>query len=155
MNVLIIDASKRSAQIMRRFLAKGIEDVGVTEYDAEQNGEPPHAFDWSSYDVVIFGEDYGPAGTGLEWFEKFRSSANFPGAVLIVTKADPQITAKALKLGAYDVLVKRELSSEALCGVVRETRVVCPRPATGKTTRPSSRGRATNRAVARVTNSNG
>jgi serine/threonine protein kinase len=51
MNVLIIDTSKRSAQIMRKFLAKGIPDVGVTEYDPDQQGALPHGFNWSTYDV--------------------------------------------------------------------------------------------------------
>jgi hypothetical protein len=36
MNVLVVDISKRSSQIMRKFLAKGIPDVGVTEYDPDQ-----------------------------------------------------------------------------------------------------------------------
>lgn len=118
MNILIIDTSKRSAQIMRRFLAKGIDDVGVTEYDPEQQGAVPSTFDWSSYGAVILGEDYGAAGTGLQWLEDLSFSANFPGAILIIAKADPQFTAKALKAGAYDVIVKRDLNSEGLCETV-------------------------------------
>ncbi len=104
---------------MRRFLAKGIDDVGVTEYDPEQQGEVPHAFDWSSYDAVILGEDFGAAGSGLQWLEDLSTSANFPGAILIISKADPQLTAKALKAGANDVIVKRDLNSDALCESVR------------------------------------
>jgi len=119
MNVLIIDVSKRSAQIMRRFVAKGIPDVGVTEYDPDQQGALPHTFDWSAYDVVLFGEDYGTAGTGLQWLEDFGSRPNFPAALLIIAKADPQITGKALKAGAHDVIIKREISSESLCENVR------------------------------------
>ena len=104
---------------MRRFLAKGIPDVGVSEYDPEQQGSMPHAFDWSSYDAVLLGEDYGTAGTGLQWLEDLSSSPNFPAAVLIIAKADPRITAKALKAGAHDVIVKREISPEGLCETVR------------------------------------
>lgn len=119
MNVLIVDTSKRSAQIIRRFLAKGIDDVGVTEYDPEQQGALPHAFDWSSYDAVILGEDFGAAGNGLQWLEELSPSANFPGAILIIAKADAQVTAKALKAGAYDVIVKRDLNPDGLCETVR------------------------------------
>ena len=36
MNVLIVDASKRSAQIAYRILAEGILDVGVMEYGLGQ-----------------------------------------------------------------------------------------------------------------------
>ena len=104
---------------MRRFLAKGIDDVGVSEYDPEQQGAVPHAFDWSSYDVVILGEDFGSAGTGMQWLEDLSSSPNFPGAVLIIAKADPQITAKALKAGAHEVVIKRDLNAEGLCESVR------------------------------------
>ena len=119
MNVLIVDNSKRSAQITRRFIAKGIEDVGVTEYDPDQHGAIPRAFDWGSYDVVIFGEDFGSAGTGLQWLVDLSSSANFPSAILIISKADPQITTKALKAGAHDVIIKRDMNAEALCETVR------------------------------------
>ncbi len=119
MNVLIVDNSKRSAQITRRFLAKGIEDVGVTEYDPDQQGAVPRAFDWGAYDVVIFGEDFGSAGTGLQWLEDLSSSANFPGAILIISKADPQVTTKALKAGAHDVIIKRDMNAQALCESVR------------------------------------
>jgi hypothetical protein len=45
MNVLIVDQSKRSMQIVRRFLASVIPDVTVREYHTEQRGVRPHAFD--------------------------------------------------------------------------------------------------------------
>ncbi|MDA0822914.1 MAG: serine/threonine-protein kinase [Proteobacteria bacterium] len=123
MNVLIIDTSKRSAQIMRKFLAKGIPDVGVTEYDPDQQGALPHALDWSSYDVVMFSGDFGSSGSGLEWLETCSRLANFPAAILIIAKTDTQITSKALKIGAYDVLIKRDLSAESLCEVVQAAAV--------------------------------
>ncbi|TDJ66649.1 MAG: serine/threonine protein kinase [Proteobacteria bacterium] len=118
-NILIVDASKRSAQIMRRFLAKGIPDVGVIDYDLAQQGAPHHAFDWSSYDVVLLGENFGTAGNGLQWLEDFGPSPNFPAAVLVIAKADARITAKALKAGAHDVIIKRDISPEGLCETVR------------------------------------
>ena len=141
MNVLIIDSSSRSAQIMRRFLAKGIPDVGVTEYDPEQQGLIPHAFDWSSYDVALFGEDYGTAGNGLQWLEDLGSSPNFPAAILIIAKADPQITIRALKAGAHGVIIKRDISSQSLCETVRVAaaaeRVIPASGATGAKQGPS------------------
>jgi CheY-like chemotaxis protein len=71
--------------------------------------EFPHTFDWSTYDVALFGDDFGASGTGIEWLEKLSASANFPATISIVAKSDAQITSKALKLGAHDVLTKQPL----------------------------------------------
>lgn len=150
MNVLIVDASKRSTQIMRRFLAKGIPDVGVTEYDPEQQGAVPHAFDWSSYDVVILGEDYGTAGTGLQWLVDLGTSPNFPAAILIIAKADPKTTSQALKAGAHDVIVKREINPENLCEAARSAALSERAAVVGEQTRNDRHGASDAEIVARA-----
>ena len=120
MNILIIDNSKRSMQIMRRFLAKGIPDVEITEYVPDQLGAPPHTFDWAQYDTLLLSEELGAAGTGVQWLEDYGSSPNFPATVIVTQKDDPQLTAHALKLGAHSVISKRDLTPETLSVVVHE-----------------------------------
>ena len=120
MNVLIIDNSKRSMQIMRRFLAKAIPDVAVTEYVPDQSGPPAHTFDWAEYDTLLLSQELGAAGTGLQWLDDYGSSANFPPTVIVAQKDDPQITSNALKLGAHAVITKRDLDpSNPLIGSAR------------------------------------
>ena len=126
MNVIIIDNSKRSMQIMRRFLAKGIPDVAVTEYDPDQRGTPPHAFDWAEYDTLLLSQDLGAAGTGLQWLEDYGSSANFPPTIIVAQKDDPQVTSNALKLGAHSVITKRDLTPDNLGRLVQEASVAEP-----------------------------
>ena len=114
MNVLIIENSKRSLQIMRRFLAKNLADVAVSEYQPEQAGLPPPTFEWGNYEVVFVSEDLGAAGTGLEWLKKYGDNRNFPAAVLISTSGEQRIVGDALKAGAQNVIVKRDLSPDTL-----------------------------------------
>ena len=123
MNVLIIDNSKRSMQIIRRFLAKGIPDVAVTEYDPDQHGQPAHTFDWAEYDTLLLSQELGAAGTGLQWLEDYGDSANFPPTVIVALKEDPQVTSNALKLGAHSVITKRDLTPQSLASLVHEASV--------------------------------
>lgn len=114
MNVLIIENSKRSLQIMRRFLAKNLPDVAVNEYQPEQAGLPPPGFDWSKYSVVFISEDLGAAGTGIEWLEKYGQYNGFPASVLISSSGEQRIVGEALKAGAHSVIIKRDLSPDTL-----------------------------------------
>ena len=110
-------------QIIRRFLAKEIPEIEVTEYDPEQRGPPPHAFDWSEYEAVLMEQELGVMGSGLEWLGKYGSSPNFPAVILITMKNDPQLTADALKAGAYSVINKRDINPADLAKTVREAAV--------------------------------
>ena len=120
MRVLIVDNSKRSMQIMRRFLAKIITDVEVTEYDTQQSGTPPAGFEWSTYDALLLSNELGVAGTGVQWLELFGQEEGFPATVLITPKHDAQITATAMKHGAHGVVGKRDLTPENLVTAVQQ-----------------------------------
>ncbi len=114
MNVLIIENSKRSLQIMRRFLAKNLPDVSVNEYQPEQAGMAPPSFDWGQYAVVFISEDLGAAGTGIEWLQKYGQYNSFPASVFISSSGEQRIVGEALKAGAHTVIVKRDLSPDTL-----------------------------------------
>ena len=132
MNVLIVDRSKRSMQIMRRFLAAEIPDVAVSEYDTEQRGLPPHAFDWAEYDVLVLNQELGSAGTGIKWLEDYGPSPNFPPTVLITVKDDPQVTTASLQVGAQAVISKRDLTPDLIANAVKEARESNAAPPTVK-----------------------
>ncbi|MSR14304.1 MAG: response regulator transcription factor [Gammaproteobacteria bacterium] len=119
MNVLLIDESKRRMQIVRRFVAKAIPEIAVTEYDVDQRGLPPPAFDWSEYDVAILNQDLGAAGTGIAWLEKYRREPRYPPAILIANPLDPKLMVEALQAGASTILPQRDLTPELLGEAVR------------------------------------
>lgn len=126
MNALIIDNSKRSMQIMRRFLAKAIPEVVVTEYAPARNGPLAHTFDWAEYDALLLSQELGSSSTGLQLLEAHGGSANFPPTVIVAQKDDPQVTSSALKLGAHCVITKLELTPQTLAMVVHEASVAEP-----------------------------
>jgi len=124
MNVLIVDQSKRSMQIVRRFLASVIPDVAVSEYDTEQRGVPPHTFNWAEYDVLVLNQELGVTGTGIKWLGHYGASPNFPTVIIITAKDDPQTTAEALKAGAHTVISKRDLTPDLISRAVRDAEAV-------------------------------
>lgn len=123
MNVLLIDESKRRMQILRRYLARAMPDVAVTEYDVDQRGEPPHAFDWSEYDVTVINQELGVTGPGVGWITRYRDAANFPPVVLVANHPDTRLMSTALQAGASTVLPLRDLTPEMLGEAVQNATV--------------------------------
>ena len=127
MNVLLIDESKRRMQIIRRFLAKAIPDIAVTEYDIDQNGLPPPSFDWLEYDVTIVNQELRAEGTGTALLEKYRLEPNFPPAILVANQLGPKLMVEALQAGASTILPQRDLTPDLLGDAVRKA-IATPRP---------------------------
>jgi len=116
--VIIVDGSKRRMQVVRRLLAQEYPSVEVTEYDPEQRGEPDGAFDWSLYDLALIGDDLDSAGDGVEWIRRYRQTAGFPPAILILDQHDPARGARALRAGAAGVVHKQTVASQGFSGAL-------------------------------------
>ncbi len=106
-------------RIIGKFLAKGIDDVEVVEYNPNESGLPEETFDWSVYDVIILNHELGLGGSGISWLMHYSKKSSLPPTLLIANN-DAQIVNEALKVGAFQVINKRDLSSEGLCKLVYE-----------------------------------
>ncbi len=120
MRILIIDNSKRTLAILRRYLEDGVSQAVVTEFDPAERGKPDHAFEWSAYDVALIDQDLGGAGTGIEWLREFGRRPDFPASILIMTRPDPSLAAAAAKAGAHRAASKRELTAASLSDLVQD-----------------------------------
>lgn len=120
MKIIIVDDSKEYLTQVRRLLASVWPDVEVTEYDAEQQGQPGADFDWSIYDALIIDYQLGSTDTGLDWLQKFRASPGFPPAILMTVGGDEYVAAKAIKLGAADFIKKADIDAERLPKMITE-----------------------------------
>ncbi len=120
MRVLIIDDSPRASQIMRRFLAKKLPEVEVTEYDPDQRGRPDRSFDWSLYDLLLLDQDLGAAGSGIDWLQELAGTRGFPSTIVLTDRPDPVVATGAVHAGAQGVVSKRELTPDSLAKMARE-----------------------------------
>jgi DNA-binding NarL/FixJ family response regulator len=123
MRVIIIDDSRRASQIIRRFLARNLPDVEVTEYDPDQRGRPEASFEWSLYDLLLLGQDLGPAGNGIDWLRELAGTRGFPTTILLTDRPDENVTTEAFRAGVHAVVSKRELTPGSLAKMAREALV--------------------------------
>ena len=65
MRAIIISDSSADLGRLRHMLANLVDDIEVTEYDFEQNGQPGPNFDWSVYDLLLIKDRLGGFESGL------------------------------------------------------------------------------------------
>ncbi len=119
MRVLIVDPSKRTAQVLKRYLLKGLGAVEVRAHRPATE-DPPADLDWSYHDAVLLAQDLGEGTSGLSWLRALRSRPGFPPAILLAANLDATLTAQGVKAGAHRVVSKRNLTPENLAEMVTE-----------------------------------
>lgn len=120
MKVIIVDDSREDLARARRALAAVLPDVEVTEYDPEQQGMPRATFNWGLYDLLLIDHDLGGTSTGLDWIRRHAGSPGFPPAILLAEEGDVYLGAQAVREGAVDVLLKRDLAGARLADSVAQ-----------------------------------
>lgn len=113
--VLIVDDSDESINLLIQFMKKTFPDAVVTSFNPVGKGPPGPDFDWSKFDVLIMEYRLGPEENGLEWLRKFKNDHNqFPATILLTASGNEDIAVRALRYGAHDYLRKQNLSPERL-----------------------------------------
>ena len=128
MKAIIIDDSREGLARTRRALAGVARDVEVTEYDPEQRGAPPPSFNWALYDVLLIAHELGGIASGLDWIRRYADARGFPPAILLADEADVYLGSRAIREGASDILLKRDLDNERLAKSLARLREVRPLP---------------------------
>ena len=103
---------------VRRQLASGMPDVEVTEYDADERRLPGLDFDWLLYDVVVIAYELGEEAAGLTWLKGVAGFVGFPPALVLAHELDVYATVRLMQAGAGDILLRRDIDTEALVASV-------------------------------------
>jgi FixJ family two-component response regulator len=108
--ILIIDddIDYRKALLVR--LNSLFPDADIEAYDFPRQGLPPIDFDWEKFDVLILDYYLGEGETGLDWFNRYKKSENFPATVVLTGRGDKKIAARVLKAGVHHYLNKKHLT---------------------------------------------
>lgn len=108
--ILIIDddIDYRKALMVR--LGGLYPDADIETYDFPEKGRPPMDFDWEKYDVLILDYYLGRNETGLDWFNRYKKSENFPATVVITGMDSDKIAKRVHKAGVHHYLSKKNLT---------------------------------------------
>jgi len=108
--ILIIDddIDYRKALLIR--LNSLFPNADIEEYDFPRRGNPPLNFDWEKYDVLILDYYLGKNETGLDWFNRYKKSENFPATVILTGMDDEKTAERVLNAGVHYFLSKKHLT---------------------------------------------
>lgn len=124
MKIIIVDDSRAFMSQARQLIASGIPDVEITEYDPDEHGFPRRDFDWAVYDVLLLDYRFGGHLNGLDWLVRYQGVRGFPPVILTTDIPEEYVAAKAIKLGAREVICKAELTTARLCPLLQEIEAV-------------------------------
>jgi CheY-like chemotaxis protein len=121
MRILVIDDSRVVRKMMVHSLSDELPGVQVDEYDPIAHGFPVTDFDWPAYDIVFLDYDLGLDGEdGLTWLQRFQNTAGLPPIVMLTDEDRTRVIVRAVKLGARDYLLKKELRTVKLAALIKE-----------------------------------
>ncbi len=117
--VLIIDDSRVVRKMMVEAIRAEFSGAAADEYDPIIQGFPGQDFGWSYYDIVFLDYNLGLSGEdGLTWLKKFRGFTDMPPVIILTEEERVNIIVKAIKLGAKDYMLKKDLKGISLSTVV-------------------------------------
>ena len=112
--ILIIDAYDAHRNVLVGFLNHIRPDVEVHQLDPSRAGRPQADFDWAGYELVIMDSRFCDEN-GVEWLEEYGSTVeNFPQVMFLSSQNNVDIAVKAMKLGAKDFLLKKNIQQDRL-----------------------------------------
>jgi signal transduction histidine kinase len=120
LRVLIVDDSETDVDWISRLLRLEFGDrVEIT--DCDTGAAAIERMEMSTFDIALV--DYRlPDLTGIRLLEAVNDLANDTAVVLLTGQGNESIAAQAIKSGAVDYLVKRDLSAESLAAVIGQAR---------------------------------
>jgi len=117
--VLVIDDSRVVRKMMVESIRSEFSGAAVDEYDPIIQGFPGQDFGWSYYDIVFLDYNLGLAGEdGLTWLKKFRTFDDMPPVIILTDEERVNVIVKAIKLGAKDYMLKKDLKALSLSSVI-------------------------------------
>jgi tRNA A-37 threonylcarbamoyl transferase component Bud32 len=114
MRAIIITDSSADLGRLRHMLANIVDDIEVTEYDFEQNGQPGPNFDWSVYDLLLIKDRLGGFESGLAWITMFALNARLPATILMAEQMNSFIALKIEEMERTEQILRADLDAASL-----------------------------------------
>lgn len=119
LKVLVIDDSRAVRKTMVDRIRTEFSGATVDEFDPCIQGFPGAEFGWSFYDIVFLDYNLGLAGEdGLSWLKKFQAFPDMPPIIMLTDEERISIIVKAIKIGAKDYLLKKDLQTADLANII-------------------------------------
>ena len=99
--------------MIRQLLTSIMPEAIITEYDPVAQGKPGPAYHWGQYDVLILDYQLGKEN-GLQWLKDYAGLSDFPVTIILTGEGNEAVAVKAIKLGAEDYIVKKDLTPQRL-----------------------------------------
>lgn len=114
LKILLIDDSAEYRQLFTHKLGKEFPSAEVVEYDPAQ-GLPPDDFDWHEFNLILLDYDLGLQGeNGLDWLRALKAYTQMPPILMLTGEGNTRVAVDALKLGAYNYVLKSEIEGESM-----------------------------------------
>jgi diguanylate cyclase (GGDEF)-like protein len=115
--VLIYEDNATDATLITRFLQK----CGVRRDNIQTTDQLPNAVSILSRNAIdiCLTDYYLPASTGLDLMDEARRQSIDVPFVMLTAISDPEVDREALSRGAYDFIIKSELTAEGLVRSIR------------------------------------
>lgn len=119
LKVLVIDDSRAVRKTMVDRIRTEFSGATVDEFDPCIQGFPGSEFGWSFYDILFLDYNLGLAGEdGLTWLKKFQAFPDMPPIIMLTDEERVSIIVKAIKIGAKDYLLKKDLQTADLANII-------------------------------------
>jgi PAS domain S-box-containing protein len=112
LNILVIDDDEDDYFFTMQYLSE-IRSLDITCTWTYKIGEAQQKLKSNFYDVYFLDYRLG-AKTGLELLKEAVAQGCYKPVILLTGKGNPEIDTQAVEAGAYDYLIKGEISSEKL-----------------------------------------
>ncbi|MCS3902488.1 DNA-binding NarL/FixJ family response regulator [Methylohalomonas lacus] len=120
LKILLIDDSAEYRQLIVHRLAGEFPTAEVVEYDPAQ-GLPDDEFGWQAFNLVLLDYDLGlTEENGLDWLRAFKAYSDMPPILMLTGEDSTRVAIDAMKLGADNYLLKKDVEGDALLGKLLE-----------------------------------
>lgn len=114
LKILLIDDSADYRRLFVHKLEREFPSAEVVEYDPMQ-GLPPEDFDWQQFNLILLDYDLGLKDeNGLDWLRAFKAYTHLPPVLMLTGEDNTRVAVDALKLGAYNYILKREIEGQTM-----------------------------------------
>ena len=112
LRILLIDDSEEYRRFLTALLMGSYGDLIVDGYNPSELGIPGRDFNWQDYTLVLLDYNLGlPDENGIDWLGKIVGYGVAPPVIMLSGMDDSALARESLRTGAYNFLLKKEITA--------------------------------------------